>query len=154
MSLRKLDLKFGAAPKHLGPIADYAQILSAAELRRLTNQLALFHRKFPQVTLAVVIAESPAGSAMGEYVFWLANRMRFSAAEAIGAKNFDLLLVLGIGGTSGFSAGYGLENLVAEEDLARVLEAGQEDFAAERWAAGIAACVDCLIERLREVCRK
>ena len=76
---------------------------------------------------------------MGEHMFWLANRMRFSAAEAIGEKNFDLLLVVNIDGSSGLSAGYGLENLVAEQDLARVLEAGQADFSAQRWAAGIAA---------------
>ena len=71
-----------------------------------------------------------------------------------GEKNFDLLLAGGYRGTSGLSAGYGLESLVAEEDLVRVLEAGQEEFAAERWAAGMEACVDCLIERLRELWQK
>ncbi len=154
VSLRKLDLKFGVAPKHLGSLTDYEQILSAAERRRLTTKLALFHRKFPQTTFAVVLAKWPVGRPMGEYIFWLANRMRFSAAEATGKNNFDLLLVVNIAGASGLSAGYGLENLVAEEDLARVLEAGRAEFAAERWLAGIEACVDCLIERLRELCRK
>lgn len=153
MSLRKLDLKFGIAPKHLGAVTDHEQILSAAERRRLTNKLGLFHRKFPQTTFEVIIAELPAGRAMGEYIFWLANRMRFSAAEATGEKNFDLLLVVDVAGTSGFSAGYGLEELIAETDLATALEAGRAEFAAERWAAGIEACVDCLTERLRELCR-
>lgn len=74
MSLRKLDLKFGVAPKYRGSIADDGNTLSAAELRRLKSQLALFDRKFPQVTLAVLLAGSPAGRAMSEYVFWLARR--------------------------------------------------------------------------------
>lgn len=154
VSLRKLDLKFGVAPKHLGSITDHEQILTSAERRRLTTLLALFQRRFPQTTFEVVIAESPASVSIGEYTFWLANRMRFSAIEAKGERNFDLLLVVNTTGESGLSAGYGLENLIAEEDLHTVLEAGRPAFVGKRWAEGIERCVQSLLERLRDLCRK
>jgi uncharacterized membrane protein YgcG len=153
-SLRKFDLKFGVAPKYLGAITDPGQLLSPAERRRLSRLLALFQRKFPQITLAVYLGEVPAGALIGEYTFWLANRMHFSAMEAAGEKNFDLLLVVNTAGEAGLSAGYGLERLVGEEDLSRALDAGTEAFAAERWAAGIERCVECLIERLRDLGEK
>lgn len=154
VSLRKLDLKFGVAPKHLGPITDPQVILTASERRRLTKLLALFHSKFPQAKFAVFLAGLPSGTVLSEYAFWLANRMRFSALEATGEANFDLLLVLNTAGNAGLSMGYGLENLVPEEDLAVALGAGREAFAAGRWAAGIEHCVECLTERLRVLCRE
>lgn len=154
VSLRKLDLKFGVAPKHLGTVTDHEQILTSAERRHLTTLLRLFQRKFPQMIFEVVIAELAAGTSIGEYTFWLANRMRFSAIEAKGERNFDLLLVVNTTGESGLSAGYGLENLVAEEELRSALEGGRESFAAGRWAEGIERCVDYLLERVRDLCRK
>lgn len=150
--MRKLDLKFGVAPKYLGAITDPDQILTAAERRRLTTLLALAQRRFPQITMAILLMELPEGAGIGEYTFWVANRMRFSAMEATGEKNFDLLLVVNTAGESGLSVGYGLEGFVAEADLSAALEAGRAAFAEQRWAAGLERCVECLLERLRALC--
>ncbi len=153
-NLHKLDLQFGVAPKHFGGLTDCTLTFSKADLRKLQMLLDLFHEKFPQSTFSVFVAELPAGIAIGEYTFWLANRVRFSTIESNGEHNFDLLLVLDTaGGAAGLTVGYGLENYLAEEDLSAALELSRTAFAAENWTAGIEGCVHALMKRMRAIAR-
>ncbi|MGH7938188.1 MAG: TPM domain-containing protein [Chthoniobacterales bacterium] len=151
--LHKLDLKFGVAPKHFGPLSDRTLTLSRQERRKLQTLLKLFRRKFPQSTFAVLLADLPVGTSVGEYAFWLANRARFGAIESLGENNFDLLLVVDVAGAAALTVGYGLEKLVPEEDLSAALEAGRNAFAGKNWSMGVELCVTHMMNRLREITR-
>ena len=151
--LRKLDLKFGVAPQHFGPLSDRTLTLSRPERRKLQTLLKLFHRKFLQSTFAVLLAELPSGTAVGEYAFWLANRARFGAIESVGENNFDLLLVIDVAGAAALVVGYGLEKILPEEDLSAALESGRIAFAGKNWSLGVELCVTQMMNRLREIVR-
>ncbi|HEY5036862.1 MAG TPA: TPM domain-containing protein [Chthoniobacterales bacterium] len=154
LTLHKLDLQFGVAPKHSGSLTDATHKLSAGDRRKLKTLLQLFHRKFPQSILSVLLTELKPGMVIGEYTFWLANRVRFGWVESKGEDNFDLLLVVDIaGGAAGMAAGYGLDRELAEGDLEAALEAGRNAFAEGDWATGIERCVNQLMERMREILR-
>jgi uncharacterized membrane protein YgcG len=153
LTLRKLDLQFGVAPKQSANLTDFTRTLTRADERKLKTLLQLFHRKFPQSIFSVFLAELPAGSVIGEYAFWLSNRMRVGRKEANGKNNFDLLLVVDTNGAAALTVGYGFEDHLAEGDLENALEAAQEAFAEGAWAAGIDRCVHRLMERMREILR-
>jgi uncharacterized membrane protein YgcG len=154
LTLHKLDLQFGVAPKHSGSLTDAARKLSGPDRRKLKTLLQLFHRKFPQSILSVLLTELKPGTVIGEYTFWLANRVRFGWVESKGENNFDLLLVVDTaGGAAGMAAGYGLERRLAEDEMEAALEAGRSAFAEGAWAAGIERCVNQLMERMREILR-
>ena len=154
LDLHKLDLQFGVAPLHFGPLTDSTLTLSTWCPRRLRRLLRLFHAKFPQSRLSVFLTELPAGTAIGEYTFWLANRARFGTIESTGENNFDLLLAVDIGtSAAALTVGYGLETQVTEDDLGGALEAGYSAFAARDWAVAIERCINSLMERMREISR-
>lgn len=149
LTLNKLDLRFGVAPRHFGLLADVAGQLPPGKQRKVQELLELFAKKFPQSIFSVYLTDLPAGTLPNEYAFWLANRARSNTAASVGPRNFDLVLVLDRGGGAALAAGYGLENYLKEEDLGAALAAGREDFVAGAWAAGIGRCVDALTERMR-----
>jgi uncharacterized membrane protein YgcG len=153
MSWPKLDRRFGVAPKNSGRLTDRSGSLSHAEQHRLKKQLRLFRRKFPQSLFYVMLLEMPAGCAMGEYLFWLANRWRIGTAAAVEKNNFDLLLLINVAGNAGLTIGYGLENYLREDDLQMALKAGRPAWSARRWADGIERCLQQLTERMREIVR-
>ncbi len=154
LTLRKADLVFGVAPKHFGLLADVARQLTPARHRKVEALLGLFGEKFPQSILSVYVTEVPKGAAVGEYAFWLANRVRSNTVESVGENNFDLVLVVDPNGGAALTAGYGLENHLTEEDLSAVLEAGRDAFVEREWADGIELCLAELTERMREASRR
>ena len=109
-ALRKSDIKFGRPPLHSQYLTDLSGRLSLNEMTKLRGQLEIFDKKFPQSLLSVFVAELSPGIQVAEYAFWLANRARFNTIEAVGADNFDLLLVIDpLSGAAAFTVGYGLE---------------------------------------------
>ena len=154
LTLRKLDLRFGVAPKHFSYLTDRSLTLLPQNRAKLRTLLQLFRSKFPQSLFSVFVTELPLGTALSEYIFWLANRVQFSSVESTGENNFDLLLVIDLAaGEAGLAVGYGLENYLSEEVLRDVLEAGRSAFEAKDWSAGIERCVNRMMERMREISR-
>lgn len=149
LTLQKLDLRFGVAPRHFGLFADPGNELAPGRQRRVNDLLELFAKKFPQSVFSIYLMEMPAGAPPNEYALWLANRARVHNATAVGQLNFDLVLVIDVAGSAALTAGYGLENYLTEEDLDAVLEAGRDAFAARAWEEGIERCSAELTTRLR-----
>ena len=151
LRLRALDLKFGAVPLHAGYLTDRTERLPAGEIASLRQLLGLFGRKFPQSIFSVFVVALPHGSAVNEYAFWLANRALFSAPDATGPKNFDILLVVDTtAGAASLTVGYGLEHQVTETDLKDALNGAAEAFGDGEIPAGIRVCVERLMEAMRE----
>lgn len=155
LTLRQLDLKFGAIPLHSRYLTDRAECLPMAELKKLMRLLQAFDKKFPQLLFSVFIADLPPRRNTHEFAFWLANRGRFNRLDAVGADNFDLLLVIDVGTKSAaLTAGYGLEDHLSETDLKDALSAGFPHFRDGDIAGGIRACLEWMTQHLRDLSRK
>jgi uncharacterized membrane protein YgcG len=147
-----LDRKFGIVPHYARYLTDRTGDLSSREVENLRALLRLFERKFPQLLFSVhVVNVGPRGS-LGEYAFWLINRARFSTLNAIGPRNFELLLVVDpSAAAAALIVGYALEQYLSEDDLHDALMAGSASFGAGKFALGIQQCVDFVIQRFREI---
>jgi uncharacterized membrane protein YgcG len=83
------------------------------------------------------------------------NRARFGFPEAIGADNFDLLLAVDVQRSAAvLIAGYGLEHYVTKRDLERALAEAASGFHRGDFCQGIRACVEFMINRMREIIKK
>lgn len=152
LTLAELDRKFGIVPLYSRYLTDRTERLSLRDATKLREALQLFGRKFPQLLFSVVLIDLRPRAPIAEYAFWLINRARFSEFQATGPRNFELLLVIDPGAKeAALMTGYGLENVVAEEDLEAALNAGQPGFAAGDLAGAIHSCIEFMTRRLREI---
>ena len=152
LTLAQLDRKFGIVPHYARYLTDRSGELSSREIDKLRGLLRLFERKFPQLLFSVLVANLGSRVSISEYAFWLINRARFSTLNAVGPKNFDLLLVVDPDlETAALIVGYGLEEYLSEQDLENVLAAASNSFRTGDFARGIRECIESMIRRLREL---
>jgi uncharacterized membrane protein YgcG len=152
LTLQRLDTKFGLVPRHSRYLSDRSGELTLAEMETLRESLRLFERKFPQSLFSVLITELEPGSSVSEYVFWMANRARFSTLQKTERDNFDILLVIDVtSNAAALTVGYGLEPYVPEEDLREALEALVKPVRHGELAKAIQACVQVLTRKLRKL---
>jgi uncharacterized membrane protein YgcG len=155
MTLRRLDIRFGALPRHSRLFTDRTATLPTRAIRDLRELLRLFQRKFPQSLFSVFVINGAPGGSIAEYTFWLANRARFGSLNAIASENFDLLLGIDLGArAAALVIGYGLENYVSERDLERALAESASAFHAGDVARAVRNCVEYMTVRMREVSRE
>lgn len=152
LTLVQLDRKFGIVPHFTRYLTDRSSELTTREINKLRDLLRLFERKFPQLLFSVLVANLSSQVSISEYAFWLINRARFSALDAIGPKNFDLLLIVDPAAqSSALIVGYALEDYLSEQDLENALVAASNSFRTGDFAGGIRECVEFMIRRLREI---
>src|SRR5438552_2007193 len=155
LTLRHLDLKFGAVPRHSSSVTDLTRRLSRRAVSELRTRLRLFNRKFPQCRFSVFLTNQIPGGSISEYTFWLMNRGRFGSVEAVAERNFDLLLVIDAEtATAALCIGYALEGHVTEHDLERALAGAAGGFHTGDFASGIRTCAEMIMNRLREIVKK
>jgi uncharacterized membrane protein YgcG len=155
LTLRRLDTRFGAVPRQSRYLTDRSNRLSDREIQDLRPLLSLFRRKFPQAPFSVIVMPGIPGGTITEYVFWLANRARFSPIEATGGDNFDILLGIDVEkGRAALQVGYGLESYLAEADLEEALQPLARRAAEGNLAAGIRECVEFMVDRMRRLEKK
>jgi uncharacterized membrane protein YgcG len=126
--------------------------ISRPETEKLRARLRLFETKFPQSKFSVVLTRIANGAPISEYSFWLANRGNFTATDATGGDNFNLLLVIDVeSAEAALVIGYGLEQYLSEKDLSDALERARSRWTKGDFSRGIRACVDHLMVRMRSV---
>ncbi len=151
-TLRRLDAKFGTVPLHSHYLTDRASSLTSAEAARLGKLLHRFENKFPQSVFSVFVTDLPAGTNVGEFAFWLANRAQFGSLEAVGEYNFDLLLVVEADtGNAALIVGYGLERIILEDDLNVALTAALPALRDGKLECGIRLCVEEMTRQLSDI---
>ena len=150
LTLKALDIKFGALPRHAMYFTDRTDRVPMAEMKAARQALELFHRRFPQCLFSVFVADLPRGTSVREYAFWLANRARFSSVEHAQGDNFDLLLVIDVAGrTAALNVGYGLEEHLREEDLEAALDAFAGPMREGNMPAAVQACLEVIDAQLQ-----
>ena len=141
-------------PLHSRYLTDRARSLTTGEVNRLGKLLRRFENKFPQSLFSVFVTDLPAGTNIREYAFWLANRAQFGSVEAVGAYNFDLLLVIESGARSAaLTVGYGLEKFILQDDLNVALTAALPAFRKGEMERGIRLCVEEMTKQLTDICK-
>ncbi len=151
-SLHRMNVKYGAIPLHTRYLTDRAACLTLTEIKKLRERLDRFTKKFPQILFSIFISPLPRGGKVNEFVFWLANRARFSSTEARGPENFELLLVLDPEArTAALTMGYGLEHALREEDLQSALADAASAWEEGHIANGLFACIDAMTQKLQEL---
>jgi len=151
LTLRRLDTRFGTVPRHSRFVTDRSASLPLRDMRELRSLLNLFHRKFPQSIFSVFVMPRIDGGTIAEFIFWLANRARFSSLGATGGDNFDVLLGIDLRArAAALQIGYGLENYLSERDLERALAQSSAALSANDVPRGVRACVEFMMERMRE----
>lgn len=151
-SLRIADRKFGAPPRRSTHVTDYSKRLSGGDVERLRDELTHFEHRFPQIRFSVVVTELSPGQSAGEYAFWLANRVPSGVAARSGTQNLALLLVLDLTtNAAAFAAGYGLEAILAERDLAHALKTMTAAYSGKEFTDAISIAISQIADILREL---
>lgn len=152
LTVDKLDLKFGALPRHLQFFTDRSSSLPLKGMAEIRKLLELFYRKFPQSLFSAFVLPELKSGTIAEYTFWLANRGRFNPYDPTGAGNFDLLLGIDLKARqAALLVGYGLESYLTESDLESALLSGADAFRAQDVIGGIRNCVEFMVERMRQI---
>jgi uncharacterized membrane protein YgcG len=154
-TLESVDQLFGIAPMLERPITDLADALSPGERSEIAKAVRALERRFPQISLAVVLAPVPDGVNAATWAFWLFNRgSLFSAVEKGGANHGVLLLVDTVHDQALVALGYGLEPFVAENALRSCLTESAISLKKKRYAAAIVDCISKLAVHFTEACEK
>ncbi|BCU75504.1 hypothetical protein llg_02190 [Luteolibacter sp. LG18] len=125
-------------------------MLSSAELGKVKRAIDTLERKFPQVTVQVVIHTFPPEHPFGLHAFWVFNAASFAGDSHRGAENHTILLMIDPGRIEGsLMVGYGLEPYVTHEALDHLLELAGPAWALQRWGDGILTVISGL-DRLLE----
>lgn len=153
-SLEAADRAFGIPPALERPVTDPQQVLGMLAKRGVQSAVAKMERRFPQVRLAVVLAEAPAEAPLAAHAFWLFNRGQLSSAMESGGENRLVLLLIDTRTRQAAAMiGYGLEPLVRETQLHTCLQAASMALERGRFGQGIEAFLRELDRQLVEVCR-
>ena len=135
----------GAVPRLSPLVADTTRSLGAADLAALRRRIAAIQKRFPELSLQVVMHQFPAEHPFAMHVFWLFNAAAFDGGGRRGQDNHALLLVIDPArGESGIMPGYGLEPLLQQEALDHLLELAGPAWNEGLWAAGILRVLDGL----------
>lgn len=145
MSLKSLDEQFGFVPRHSLTVTDLALLLSQVEFDQINDRVVAFNQKFPGVALAIIFAKLPAVRKPSEYCFWLINRGNFAESEAKLGRNRTILLLFDAGRpAASIMVGYGLEHLLSESDLTKVLDLVADFLRARNFHGAALACVQAV----------
>ena len=137
-SLEVADRSFGIAPSLEGPIADTGGVLGGLALRRAEHVIAEVERRFPQLSVAVVLLEVPREAPLVPYAFWLFNRSSLSSAVHKGGENRLVMLLIDTSADRAIAmVGYGLEPFVQEIHLQSCLQAAEQPLRRRRYAQAI-----------------
>jgi uncharacterized membrane protein YgcG len=138
LSFPRAGTLLGAAPRVTPLVADTTQTLDASDQARLKRRLASMRQRFPELVPQIVMHGFPEAHPFTLHVFWLFNAADFAGTSRRGNRNHALLVVIDPGrAEAAIMPGYGLEDLLAEETLGRILDAAAPLFRQSRWLDGI-----------------
>lgn len=148
------DRTFGIAPALQRPIADVTRVLGAFSQRRAAHVIGEVERRFPQLSIAVVLLEVPQQVPLVPYAFWLFNRGSLSSAVEKGGGNHLVMLLIDTSTDRAIAmVGYGLEPFMQETHLQSCLQAAEQPLRRRRFAQAIESFARELDRQLVELCR-
>ena len=152
-SLELADRTFGIPPTLQGPIADTTRVLGTFAKRRALHVINEVERRFPQLSIAVILLEVPPEAALVPYAFWLFNRGSLSSAVCKGGENRLVMLLIDTNSDRAITMiGYGLEPLMQEVHLQSCLQAAFQPLQRKHFAQAIESFTRELDRQLVALC--
>jgi uncharacterized membrane protein YgcG len=140
----------GAVPRLQPGISDSHRLLDSAGAAKIKRASEALCRKFPQLTLQIVLHPFPTEHPFSLHAFWLFNAGAFAGDAKRGADNHAILLAIDPKRLeAAIVVGYGLEDFLGEKALDHLLELASPFWQQHRWSDGIMTVLDGL-DRLCE----
>ena len=153
IDIEKLARLMGPMPAIFGGVSQNGARLSTREVKRLTKVTEKFQRRFPQSRLHLLCRSFSQEMDFKVILFWLFNKGGLSNQGNRGGKNRDIVLLIEpTRGKAGVIVGYGLEPLLSQETLDRVVLSAEEKLKNGEFAAAFETMVDEITKELREIC--
>jgi hypothetical protein len=142
----------GALPRLAPMVADTTRSLGLKDQAKLRHRIEEIQRRFPQLTLQVVIHQFPPEHPFSMHVFWLFNAASFAGEGNRGKDNHALLLAIDPArGEAAIIPGYGLEPFLSHAAVDHLLELAGPAWETGRWADGILHVLDGLDQWLETI---
>lgn len=133
----------GAMPRLNPIVADTVGCLKGSEAAKLSRRIQRLQRRFPQLTVQVVVHRFPAEHPFPMHAFWLFNAGAFAGEFQRGKDNRALMIAVDpYRQESAIVPGYGLEPLLKQEALDHLLEMSGPAFIAGKWLIGLEVLLD------------
>jgi uncharacterized membrane protein YgcG len=154
LSYPRTSALLGVVPRVTPLVSDTTGTLRAADLKRVTRQLARMQRRFPQLVPQVVMHRFPAEHPFSMHAFWLFNAADFAGTSRRGRDNHALMLAIDpYREEAAIAPGYGLEPFLTRDALGRLLEQAEPAWQDRRWTDGVLRVLeglDILLESIAE----
>ena len=142
----------GAAPRLTPMVTDTTRSLRASDHTKLKRRISAMQRRFPELSMQVVMHEFPEQYPFSMHVFWLFNVAAFDVEGNRGKDNHALLLAIDpTRGEAAIMPGYGLEPFLNHEALDHLLELAGPAWEHDLWAEGIVRVLDGLDQWLETI---
>jgi uncharacterized membrane protein YgcG len=143
LSYPRASSLLGVAPWLPAWVADTTHTLGDAEQARLKRRLDQLQQRFPELVPQIVMHRFPDEHPFTLHVFWLFNAADFAGTIRRGCRNHALLLAIDPARREmAIMPGYGLEEILSEEQLGRILDAAAPLFRQGQWVDGILEVFD------------
>jgi len=152
LTLARAGVLLGPVPRLEGRVSDYAGLLGKRKRTLVIGAIERLERRFPQLSVHVMLREFSLEHPLEVQVFWLFNTAGFFAEDTKGGRNFGVLLALDPpNGRSALMIGYGLEPFVPAEMLDEWLDLGEPAWQQADYVAGIVKVLRNMESRLQEI---
>lgn len=153
LSLDAVDKLLGIPPNLQKPITDTQGALTFLARKKVEHCITEIERRHPLLHASVIFMNVPQQVSVGVYAFWLFNRGGLcSPVDKGGANHHVMLLIDPATSRAAAIVGYGLEPFVSLEALQLCLNEFAGAARTGSLAAGVAAFLAELDERLRLLC--
>ncbi len=135
----------GVLPRLNPIVADTVGCLKSADSVKLNRRIQQLQRRFPQLTVQVVMHRFPAQHPFTMHAFWLFNAGALAGEFRRGKDNRALLILVDpFRQESAIVPGYALEPLLKQEALDHLLEMSGPAFGDGKWLIGFEVLLDGL----------
>lgn len=142
----------GAVPRLSPIVADTTGFLGGGIAGKASKAIQRLQRRFPQLTIQLVMHGFPVEHPFPMHAFWLFNAGAFAGEGKRGKDNHALLVVIDpYRKESAIVPGYGLEPLLKQEALNHLLEMSVPAFQSSKWLLGIEVLLEGLEQLLDSV---
>ena len=139
-------------PRLTTVVADTTRQLKKSTLRKVNKEIQRIQKRYPQLTIQVVMHRFIAEHPFSMHAFWLFNAGAFAGEAKRGKDNHALLILVDpYRQESAIVPGYGLEPLLQPRALEHLLEMSSPAFQSAKWELGLEVILDGLEQLLESV---
>ena len=142
----------GPMPVIFGGVTQEGNHLKKKEVKQLRKAVDVYHRRFPQSRLHLMVRTFPQEMELPVILFWIFNNAGLSSEGSKGGRNRDVVLLIEPNrGQAGMIVGYGLEPILAKEAMNDVVGRARGFLMDGDFAEAFNSMIDTLSECLKAI---